>query len=204
MLKQSLLILSLMTIAADTNAGAGRSIGKIPTNVSYDVTLAGETSEGPFQVKGSLMVVPCANPDATYIGGEPNALDLAIKTNASAITSGVRGTIYFFTNSRLTELIGGAAHLKNAAVNVCSVKADGNTGRVEIELDPEYAIANPLNLMTLGSGMLAIGKQIVSGTIRLQFREDGTVNGSVELSTGQYARAGNVEYSARLTGRRAR
>ncbi|MEA2464399.1 MAG: hypothetical protein QOJ98_2146, partial [Acidobacteriota bacterium] len=115
---RSLLMLILLTISAGMNAGPARAVGKIPLNASYDVTLAGETTDGPFKVNGILMVVPCANPDATYIGGVPHALDLAIKTNASAITSGVRGTIYFFTNSRLTELIGGAQHLKNAAVNV--------------------------------------------------------------------------------------
>lgn len=200
---QSLLILSVMAISADMNAATARSIGKIPLNTSYNVTLTGETSDGRFKVDGILMVVPCANPNATYIGGEPHALDLAIKTNASAITSGVRGTIYFFTNSRLTELIGGAEHVKNAAVNVCSVEADGKAGRVVIELDPEYARGNQLNLMTLGSGMLAIGKQILSGTIRLQFHDDGTVDGTIRLSTGQYAGAGNVEYSATLAGRRA-
>jgi hypothetical protein len=50
--------------------------------------------------------------------------------------------------------------------------------------------------------MLAIGKQILSGTIRLQFHEDGTVDGALQLSTGQYAGAGNVEYGATLSGRR--
>src|SRR5688572_16120771 len=201
MLVRSLLMLTLLTISAALNAGPARSVGKIPLNTSYEVTLEGETTDGPFKVNGVLTVVPGANPDATYIGGEPHPLDLAIKTNASAITSGVRGTIYFFTNSRLTELIGGAQHLKNAAVNVCGVEVDGNKGRVEIELDPEYALGNPLNLMTLSSGMLAIGKQILSGTIRLQFHEDGTVEGALQLSSGQYAAAGNVEYAATLTGR---
>ena len=151
-----------------------------------------------------MMVVPCANPDATYIGGEAHPLDLAIKTNASAITSGVRGALYFFTNSRLTEIIGGAEHVKRAAVNVCSIAANGRSGRVSIKLDPEYALGNQLNLMTLGSGFLAIGKQIVSGSIELQFNDDGTVQGVVQLSTGHYASAGNVEYAAQLAGRRSR
>ena len=198
------LLSMLIAILVSANTGAAeRSIGKIPLETTYNITLSGETTDGPFKVNGILMVVPCANPDATYIGGEPNPLDFALKTNASAITSGVRGTIYFFTNSRLTELIGGAQHLRNAGVNVCSVAVDGGSGRVAVKLDPEYALGNPLNLMTLGSGMLAIGKPILSGTIDLQFHDDGTVRGTVKLSTGQYASAGNVEYAATLTGSRA-
>lgn len=193
---------AMMLFLTSTLAVSAKSIGKIPLDAHYDVVLSGQTTDGPFQVAGIMMVVPCANPDATYIGGVAHPLDLAIKTNASAITSGVRGTIYFFTNSRLTEIIGGAEHVKRAAVNVCSVTADGRSGRVSIKMDPEYALGNALNLMTLSSGMLAIGKQIVSGSIELQFNSDGTVQGIVQLSTGHYAAAGNVEYAAQLTGRR--
>lgn len=198
-----LMLMTTLLIAATAHAAPARSQGKIALDTSYDVTITGQTADGSFQVKGILMVVPCANPDATYVGGEAHPLDVAIKTNASAITSGVRGTLYFFTNSRLTELIGGADHLKRAGVNVCTVEADQRSGQVLIEIDPEYAPGNPLNLMTLSSGMLAIGKQINSGTINLHFESDGTVQGTVNLSTGRYATAGNVEYSARLTGRRS-
>ena len=194
---------AMMLFLTSTLAVSARSIGKIPLDSYYDIVLSGQTTDGPFKVAGILMVVPCANPDATYIGGEAHPLDLAIKTNASAITSGVRGTLYFFTNSRLTEIIGGAEHVKRAAVNVCSVAADGRSGRVSIKMDPEYALGNGLNLMTLSSGMLAIGKQIVSGSIELQFNNDGTVQGTVQLSTGQYANASNVQYAAQLVGRRA-
>lgn len=195
--------LFILILSSTVDAGP-RTIGRIPLDARYDIVLNGQTTDGPFQVAGILMVVPCANPDATYIGGEPHPLDLAIKTNASAITSGVRGTLYFFTNGRLTELIGGAEHVKTAGVNVCSVAADGRSGRVSVELDPQYARGLQLNLMTLGSGFFAIGKQILSGTIELQFNEDGTVQGVVQLSTGQYAAAGNIEYAAQLTGRRAK
>ena len=195
--------LGMILCFTSTLAVSAQSIGKIPLNARYDIVLTGQTTDGPFKVAGILMVVPCANPDATYIGGEAHPLDLAIKTNASAITSGVRGTIYFFTNSRLTEIIGGSEQVKRDAVNVCSVAADGKSGRVSIRLDPEYALGNALNLMTLSSGMLAIGKQIMSGSIELRFNNDGTVQGNVQLSTGHYARAGNVEYAAQLVGRRA-
>jgi hypothetical protein len=192
----------LLLTAPLVPTASARSIGKIPLDTSYDIVLSGQTTGGAFKVAGIMMVVPCANPNATYVGGEAHPLDIAIKTNASAITSGVRGTIYFFTNSRLTEIVGGAEHVKRAAVNVCTVAADGRSGRVRIEMDPEYALGNALNLMTLSSGMLAIGKQIVSGSIELQFNDDGTVHGVVRLSTGQYASAGNVEYEAELIGRR--
>lgn len=198
-------LISFLLFAGTTllQAAPARSIGKIPLNVRYDVTLSGQTTDGPFKVNGIMMVVPCANPDATYVGGEAHPLDVAIKTNASAITSGVPGTIYFFTNSRLTEIIGGDDSVKRAAVNVCSVSADGRSGRVSMKLDPEYALGNQLNVMTLSSGMLAIGKQIVSGSIDLQFNDDGAVDGVLKLSTGQYASAGNVEYAAQLAGRLA-
>lgn len=178
------------------------SIDRIPLDATYDIELSGQTSEGPFKIAGMMMVVPCANPDAAYIGGHAHPLDLAIRTSTSPIASGVRGSLYFFTNSRLTEIVGGAEHVKNAAVNVCSIAADGGTGRVRIELDPEYAPGNGLNLMTLGTGMPAIGKQIHSGSIELEFREDGVVGGVIRLSTGRYANAGNVEYTATLSGRR--
>lgn len=193
----------LLTSTTMVPAALAGSIGKIPLDAQYRIVLSGQTTDGPFEVAGIMMVVPCANPNATYVGGEPHPLDIAIKTNASAIVSGLRGTIYFFTNSRLTEIIGGAEHVKRAAVNVCTVTADGKSGRVNIRLDPEYALGNPLNLMTIGSGMLAIGKQIVSGAIDLQFNADGTVRGTARLSTGHYASAGNVEYEAQLVGRRA-
>ncbi|HYI10438.1 MAG TPA: hypothetical protein VEK57_15365 [Thermoanaerobaculia bacterium] len=196
-------MMMLLLISTAVHAAPAASIGKIPLDARYDIVLSGQTTEGPFKVAGIMMVVPCANPDATYVGGEAHPLDIAIKTNASAISSGVNGTIYFFTNSRVTEIVGGAEHVKRAAVNVCSFAADGRSGRVGIKLDPEYALGNRLNLMTLSSGMLAIGKQIVSGSIDLQFNDDGTVQGVVQLSTGQYASAGNVNYKAQLAGRPA-
>lgn len=196
-------LMVLLLTSTVIHSASARPAGKIPLNAQYNIVLSGQTTEGPFKVAGIMMVVPCANPDATYVGGEAHPLDLAIKTNASAITSGVRGTIYFFTNSRLTEIIGGAEHVRRAAVNVCSIAADARSGRVSIKLDPEYALGNQLNLMTLSSGMLAIGKQIVSGSIELQFNDDGTVQGIVQLSTGQYASADNAQYAAQLIGRRA-
>lgn len=170
-----------------------RSVGKIPLDARYDVVLSGRTAGGSFRVAGILMAVP----------GETHPLDLAIRTNPSAISSGVRGSLYFFTNSRLSAIVGAADHVKQAAVDAGSVAADGTTGRVRIEIDPGSVLGNPLNLMTLDSGMLAIGKQIVSGTIDAQFDDDGTVHGSVRFSTGPYAAAGNIEYAAELTGRRA-
>jgi hypothetical protein len=192
-----ILILSVTLVAG---AATPRGAGDVPLNATYHITLAGKTHDGPFKLDGILVVVPCANPDAVYTGGEPHPLDLAIRTNASAIASGVRGTVYFFTNTRLTELIGGADHVTEAAANACSVDVEGR--RVSIEISPDYARANPLNLMTLTSGFLAIGKQIVSGAIDLQFEDDGTVSGTVSLSSGRYASAGNVEYTATLEGRR--
>ncbi|HEX7149942.1 MAG TPA: hypothetical protein VF618_00530 [Thermoanaerobaculia bacterium] len=192
MVRWFLVAVCVLVFAADARAQA-RLQGR------YAVTLRGTTPSDTFRVAATLHVVPCANRETIVPGGR-HPLDVAIITHASAASSGVRGALWFATNSKLTSHVGGAPHLVAAAVHVCRVTATPTT--ITIHLDPAYALGNPLNVMTTTAGPQAIGKRILSGTVTLRFARDGTVEGTVSFSDNPYASGLEAPYNATLTGTR--
>jgi hypothetical protein len=166
----------------------------IPLNATFNIKISGATPDGPFAVAGRLVLVPTLNRDAVYAGGR-HPLDFAIFSDQDAYTSGVRGAVYFATNSQLDRAVGAAQSLIAANLNVCSITANAVTGDVVAVIDPQYAIGNTLNVATLGSGFLAVGKQIQSGRIELRFNSD-RVTGRVRFTVG------GEPYEASLAGSR--
>jgi hypothetical protein len=156
----------------------------------YDVELSGQTeawngqsqsyeTAQEFDRNGTLIVEP-----------HPSGDGYAVGVLSGSFSEFGAGTLHFVSNSYVLRHVDSVADFNwKAQLDVARVTADEQGGSLSVEVSGDAARTEQLNNFALGTE--ASPKQILEGKLNLDFADDGTVSGKLDLYGGGYIEPGN-------------
>jgi hypothetical protein len=179
--------------ATDTPVPAAVRIGV------YNVTLQGTAGVTGFSMPAALAVIP---------GQYHHPIDICLGTGTvlSPQIAQAPGVIYYQSNSKCIVVFGGGNGAgANAAYDDGFVTADLQSGAVTVSPDPTHCCSYNLSPNTFDiSASLYTTNHMARGSIQLQFQQDGSVTGDINLAGCQVvpncSDAEAVFYEASLSG----
>ena len=176
---------------ATDNATSGVASAE-PASI-YDVDLAGyaagETG-GTFNRQATITV--CDNVDSATSG---NVVEVIIESG-TPLTSSKIGAFLFATHSSLYEAVP-----SNTPTDLAFVSLDEQAGNITLIPDADARVmANSLNTFTTGQGNIQDVYRVDEGLIVLEFREDDSIGGFIEVQGTGIFDAGEGAYTATFRG----
>lgn len=204
------------TLPTSSTSSGGISAMAVPGGRAflYNITATGTTYSGNtsfplqntrytpavnFTLPGTLVIEPtlaAQNSNRTN-GVNPREVGLFIGNDASLITA---GTLRYGTHTWMHRYWGGRT-TGRPALDTAFVSVNNQTDRLSVSVDQQWSRNDTSNLFSWRSSLASAPKQILAGSINIQFTNGGrNVSGTVTFFGNGFVEPGAYAYAASFTG----